>query len=123
MDNKLNLVSMKFWAKTREVWAGLSPVGKEKWLKLSIELTQNAWAYLASATDLKCPLKYDDFKFTLPPFDVDGDGVLETESTHSALMYYSKLDKACKNTWDATAMKQVLLQLMNQYALRDSGIW
>jgi hypothetical protein len=120
--NKSNLIAQKFWAHTKEIWATLSIGGKQKWLEKAIELTRNAWADLATATDLKCPLTYDDFASKMQ-WDVNGDGSPETITVHSPAMYYGKLDKKCKNTWDAVAMKQVLEQLNNQYALRDAEIW
>jgi hypothetical protein len=121
--NKSNLISMKFWAKTKELWYSLSDAGKKKWLDLSIILTQNAWAGATANTDLKCPLKYDDFRLPVNA-DVDGDGKLEVVSwVHSPAMLYATFPKACKNTWDAVAVKQILEQLCSQYALRDAGIW
>ncbi len=103
--NKSNLISQKFWAHTKEIWDSLSIGGKQKWFARAIELTQNAWADATASTDLACPLKFSDFEGKSPN------------------MFYGTLRKACKNTWDAVAVKQILLQLYAQYKLRDTGEW
>jgi len=121
--NKSNLIAQKFWVRTREIWRGLTDMGKKKWLDLAIVVTQNAWADATAQTDLKCPLKYSDFA-TVIKADTNLDGLIDEETTvYSAAMYYAKLDRKCKNTWDAAAVKQILKQLCDQYALRDAGIW
>jgi hypothetical protein len=120
--NKANRIAQKFWAKTRELWSSLSVAGKKKWLAKAIEVTQNAWAVATMGTDLKCPLKYSDFA-TVIKADTNLDGIIDEDTVvHSPAMYYAHLDRKCKNTWDAVAVKQVLKQLCDQYALRDEGI-
>ncbi len=121
--NKSNLIASKFWTHTKEIWSSLSIGGRQKWLAKAIEVTQNAWADATASTDLKCPLKYDDFKMPIRA-DVDGDGKLDiVQYVYSPAMLYGTFDKACKNTWDAPAVKQILEQLKDIYAVRDAGIW
>ena len=121
-ENKSNLISQIFWAHTKAIWSSLSIGGKQKWLAKAIEVTQNAWADATLGTDLQCPLQYSNFAFNIKA-DTDMNAVYEDVVVHSPAMYYAKLDRKCKNMWDAVAVKQILMQLCNQYALRDAGIW
>lgn len=111
-----NLLSMEFWRKLKEKWYTLSDAGKKKYLAASIELTLNAWAYATEGTGLAAPLKYADFEFNVSHGE-------ETAIVHSANMLYGKLEKKCKEPWEAVAVKQIMLQLCNQYKLRDTGQW
>ena len=113
-DNSIaykNLLSMEFWQQVMINWGALSVASRKKWLDKSIQLTADAWAVATAGTDLAMPSKYDDFRFTVAG-----------KSVYSVKMFYARLDKKCKNTWNNVVVTQVLYILLAQYALRDAGI-
>ena len=118
--NRTNLIAQKFFTKVKEYWPRLTPADRPQWISVALALAMKAWEVAAANTDQPAPSGLDAFKFVIQA-DNDQDGIPESVTVYSPTMYYAKLDRKCKSTWDPIVIKQLLELFKNIYELQERG--